>query len=588
MRKRTLVIWLTLAFSFCANALGASVVARFDRDTISVGDTATLQVQVQNASPQAQPTFQTPQNLSLDYEGYSQGATIINGQTTVSFTLSFRVSATQPGTYTIPATTIKTDAGSLPIPALILNVTKNESSGATGSGPAFIRLQVSKTNVYVGEIFPIEIKVYGLLIDELQVPVLKSEGFVIGTQAQAARGREAIGNDIYTTYSFPISISAAKAGTLMLGPAEAAMAIRVQQPRRRNDPLDEFFNGGGFFQRKQITSRSDTVAMNVMPLPAQNRPANFNGAVGNFQITAAASPTNLSLGDPITLQIQIQGTGAFDSVKLPDFGWKDFTFYQPNAAFTNADNLGMRGTKYFDQVVSPQRAGITAIPAIAFSFFDPQARAYKTVTHPAIPISVKATGHGQAQPTVVADTGAQSQQQTAATDIVHIKPSLGRLAAVGTPVAARPWFIALELLPVALWGAAVGWRKRHDRVANDPRLRREKQVAAMVSELLPKLRAQAAANQSEEFFATTFRLLQEQIGERLDMPSAAITESVVAERLPKLGASPELLTRLDDLFQACNQARYAGATVAGMEALIRKIEEALHDVRQLPGPGGSK
>jgi hypothetical protein len=284
----------------------------------------------------------------------------------------------------------------------------------------------------------------------------------------------------------------------------------------------------------------------------------------------------------------VQGRGSFDSVKLPDFGWKDFTFYQPNASVTNLDALGMRGVKYFDQVVVPQRAGIAAIPPIVFSFFDPEARAYQTVSRPAISIDVKATGHGQAQPTVVADQGTPGQPQRTATDIVHIKPSLGHLTLVGTPVAARPWFVALQLLPVALWGAAVGWRRRHDRLANDPRLRRQREVSKRIAELLPKLRQQAVARQSDEFFATTFRLLQEQLGERLDMAAAAITEAVVDEKLPKLGASAELLKTLDELFQACNQARYAGATVAGMEALIPKIEGALRDVQKLLRAGGVK
>jgi hypothetical protein len=564
----------------------AAVSATLERDTIVVGDSVTLQIQVQDATPQSQPVFQPQPNLSIEYAGAGRQLTSINGRSTSSVTLGFTVTATQPGTYTIPATTVQTDAGNFTTQPLRLIVTKDDTAAATGNSPAFLRLNVAKTNIYVGEMIPIEIKVYGLLIDELQVPVLKSEGFVIGVQAQGARSREQVGNNIYNVYTFPTSISPAKAGALALGPAEAAMLIRVPlQNRRRGDIFEEML---GSFQRKQVTARSDTVAINVMPLPTQNRPQNFSGAVGNFQIQATAAPTNVSVGDPITLAIQVQGRGSLDSLKLPDFGWKDFTFYQPNTSVTNADRLGLQGTKYFDQVVIPQRAGIAAIPPIAFSFFDPEERAYKTVTRSAIPITVKATGHGQAQPTVIATPGAEDQKQTAATDIVHIKPSLGQIASIGTPVAARPWFIALQLLPVALWGASIAWRKQRDRLENDPRLRRQREVAKTISELQPKLREHAAARRSDEFFATTFRLLQEQLGERLNVPAAAITEAVVEEKLPALDAPPDLLQQLDELFQACNQARYAGATVAGMEALIPKIEQTLAHVQKLPPAGGPR
>jgi hypothetical protein len=140
----------------------------------------------------------------------------------------------------------------------------------------------------------------------------------------------------------------------------------------------------------------------------------------------------------------------------------------------------------------------------------------------------------------------------------------------------------VQLIPVGLWVGATIWRKRTDQLANDPRLRRKREVARTIAEGLPQLRQAAARNDNQQFFATAFRLLQEQIGERLDLPAAAITEAVLDDKLSKHRASPELLTRLRELFQACNQARYAGVTTAGMEALIPKFESALNEIQKLP------
>ena len=67
----------------------------------------------------------------------------------------------------------------------------------------------------------------------------------------------------------------------------------------------------------------------------------------------------------------------------------------------------------------------------------------------------------------------------------------------------------------------------------------------------------AAENKSDEFFATLFRLLQEQLGERLDCPASSITESVVDERLARWARRSRCLNGLRELFQLCNQARYA-------------------------------
>lgn len=569
--------WLALAV---AVARGASLTAILDRPSVGVGEAATLQLRFEGGGPQGQPVFPEIPGLSIQFAGQASEYAILNGRSSQALILSYAVTASQPGNYTIPAVRVPVDNKFVQSQPVQLIVTQN---GAGAESIAFIKLVVSKTNVYVGELIPIEIKVYGPVIDELQIPSLKSDGFTIGMQAPGVRGSEVAGNTMYTVYSFHLTVAPAKAGDIALGPAETVMRVRVKTRRRGMDLFDEMLGG---YQTKQLQVTSETVPLHVMPLPRDNMPAGFNGALGNFQMIVTASPTNVSVGDPISLQIQIRGRGSFDTVKLPDLGWKDFTFYAPNAAFTNSDGLGTAGIKSFDQVVTPQRAGISQIPPLVFSFFDPNARAYKTIQGPAIPITVKATGQGQAQPTVVADQGTPVENQRPAMDIVHIKATPGAFATLGPPAAARPWFLGLLIAPIALWGAASLWRQREQKLANDPRARRRRDVARYVSETLPQLRTQAAGKQSDAFFATTFRLLQEQLGERLNLPAAAITEAVVDEQLPKVGASKGLIDALREIFQACNQARYAGATGAGMEALIPKIESTLSDIQKLPDAAG--
>src|ERR1039458_2584419 len=73
------------------------------------------------------------------------------------------------------------------------------------------------------------------------------------------------------------------------------------------------------------------------------------------------------------------------------------------------------------------------------------------------------------------------------------------------------------------------WLKRTDNLANNPRLRRQRAVAQLVASGMDDLKKYAAANQPDELFATLFRLLQEQLGERLDCPASAITENVIEE-----------------------------------------------------------
>ena len=150
-----------------------------------------------------------------------------------------------------------------------------------------------------------------------------------------------------------------------------------------------------------------------------------------------------------------------------------------------------------------------------------------------------------------------------------------------SPLVTRSVFLAVQGLPVLALLAAFVWRKRADNLANNPRLRRQRAVAQLISSGLDDLKKYAAQNQPDEFFATLFRLLQEQLGERLDCPASSITEAVIEERLVPLGAPALVLDGLRELFQLCNQARYApirgtselNSVAAQFEKVIGRLKE---------------
>ena len=157
---------------------------------------------------------------------------------------------------------------------------------------------------------------------------------------------------------------------------------------------------------------------------------------------------------------------------------------------------------------------------------------------------------------------------------------LGSLARIHAPLIQQTWFVALQGVPLLAWLSVLLWRKREESLANNPRLRRQRQVAEIIRGGLAELRRLAAANQADEFFASTFRLLQEQLGERLDLPASAITEAVVEERLRPSGAPEETLTALEEIFQRCNQARYApqrsshelASLAPNVESVLRQLQ----------------
>jgi hypothetical protein len=340
----------------------------------------------------------------------------------------------------------------------------------------------------------------------------------------------------------------------------------------------QFFNQG---EQKQIMLVTEPLEVESMPLPQTNKPVDFNGAVGDFTMTATAGPTNVTVGDPITVRVQISGRGALDAVTLPALdSWRDYKTYPPTAHMEPGDQFGFSGSKTFEQIVSPLNSDVHELPPMTFSFFNPDDGQYHTLTQASMPLTVKAAGTSL-MPTLAASKNPAAENQTPQ-DVLPIKENLGTLAPAEIPLVAHPVFLTVQTVPVLAFLVAFIWRKRTDNLANNPRLRRQRAVAQLVSTGLNDLEKFAAENKPDEFFALLFRLLQEQLGERLDCPATAITENVIDEH-SVLRAAPQTTREvLRELFQLCNQARYAPVRGTGeLNSVAAKFAQAVRELQEV-------
>ena len=581
------------------SAVGAaSFTATLDRETVTVGETATLTLKFEGGSPSSIPSPPALPNLQVSQGFLSQSFnTDFNGQSSSAVSQTFALTPTQPGVYTIPSFQAEIGGQRLATPPLKLTAVKASATAANSGGEqlAFFKLFVPKKEVYVGEILAVEFQVYvreGVANGENILQSfeqyggcpLKAEGVSLFKTAHAQRRRARVGNATYGVATLITSLSPVKTGPLTIGSMDVNLTLQLPLPnQRRRDPFDPF----GMFQQMQVEERRVALSappetLTVLPLPRENVPAGFNGAVGSFSMSVSAGPTNVAAGDPVTVRVQISGRGALDSLALPEqTAWQEFKTYPPTTKVDTTDALGLQGTKTFEQVVVPQSADIKALPPVSFSYFDPDQKSYRMLTQPAVPLVVRPGGSAPA-PTVAATVRNTPDNPPPVQDIIHIKPRLGTVAQIGPPLVQQPWFLALQAVPLLAWLSTVVWRRRTELLANNPRLRRRRQVAQIMRQGLVELRHLAADNNSDAFFATLVRLLQEQLGERLDLPASAITEAVIEERLRPRGVPEATLASLRELFQTCNMARYAPIkTSQELAAIIPKLEAIVRELQGL-------
>ena len=585
---KTLAALLSVAL-FTSAALAASFTASLDRDTIALGEQATLSLKFDGVQPQDAPGIPGIAGLQFQYVGPSSAFSFINGQTSSSITYNYLVTAQHDGEFTIPA--LRADIGgqqlaSTPLKLIVSKVAAPSAAAVnSGSEVAFLKFIFPKNKLYVGEPEVGRLELY--LRDDVQnlgnfqLTASPTDGFSAGktVELQNQRRRVQVGNRIYTVIPLAVPLTAVRTGRLVLGPFTASAVVVLPSENRGGNPLFQMFNQG---EQKQVALATEPMQVEALPLPEQNRPANFTGAVGDFTMSATAGPTAVTVGDPITVRVQISGRGALDAVTLPvQDAWQNFKTYPPTTRLETSDPLGFQGTKTFEQIISPQNADVHELPALAFSFFNPDDGQYHTLTQAAVPLVVNAAG-ATPMPTLAANKNSAPENQPPQ-DILPIKEKLGALSQNKIPLGAQPVFLAAQTVPVLAFLAAFVWRKSADNLANNPRRRRQRAVAALVASGMGDLKTYAAANQPDDFFATLFRLLQEQLGERLDCPATAITENVIEEHAVLRGASPATRDDLRELFQLCNQARYApvrgSAELNSVAAKFAKTVGELQEVK---------
>lgn len=570
-----------------ASAAAQSFTAALDRNVVPVGETVTLSLIFEGGGPGGAPQLPQIRNVAVA-PGVNQSSsyTFANGQQTARQTYSYTLIAQTVGDVTIPPMAVPIAGKSVTSQPLTLKIIPTSAAAQnqanTISNLAFLRLIVPKTEVFVGEPFAVEIHLYWQNAQDIRMPQLKAEGFSMGAMPKPAQTRTQIGGAIYNLAVFKLAASAARSGDLTLGPVEGNLTvlIPVNNQRRSRDPFESFF-GGPQYQQRPTTIASDAVRMKVLPLPAQNVPEGFSGAIGSYQLSVTAGPTNLGVGDPITIRAKITGRGSIDSIIYPPQSqWRDFNTYPPTSTVETTDELGLVGTKSFEQVLVPQNHEVNVLPPFRFSFFDTTTKSYRTLSSPPILLHVRASGVAAAPlPTLTNSAG--GDQRPTADDIIHIRPRLDAAASL-TPLYLRPAFLGFQSLPLLLWLALVIKRKRAESLANNPRLRRQREVAQRMREGLKELRAHAEARRSSEFFALLFRLMQEQMGERLDLPASAITEAVIDERLRERGLPEAGVQTLHELFQTCNAARYAPTQSSHeLAALIPKLEGVIAELQKV-------
>ncbi len=133
-----------------------------------------------------------------------------------------------------------------------------------------------------------------------------------------------------------------------------------------------------------------SISINVKPLPEKNKPAIFNGAVGNFIITAAVANSQLYKNEQSFLNITIQGRGNFTQLDAPEINWPEGIegFDADIKDLINKVAMPLTGSRTFSYTFVCSQSGSYNFSPVSFSFFDIDSNKFKTISTAPIVFSV--------------------------------------------------------------------------------------------------------------------------------------------------------------------------------------------------------
>ena len=590
-------------FNVAAEAI--SVQVQVDKQEVTVGESFLLQIKVDGDDSPAEPDLSGLRDFTVQPRGGGQNnresITIVNGKVNRisehGYIFRYALTPKRDGMLTIPALAITAAGKTLFSQPVTIKVVKPQLTDEFK-----LRQNLSETRCYVGQ--PIVFSVVWYVnrdIEEFQflLPVLEDKRFEVvdypedrnyagqdaiaihlhGSKVIARKGR----SGQHVTVTLRRILIPREPGVYSLEPASvSSRVVTGYRQQRGGQPFNNrFFNdmlGGRQPIFKQLLTQSSPLNLNVLSLP-ENPPQDFTGLVGQYSLAAQANPTEVNIGDPITLNIMVTGGVSLDNVILPplknQLGMENFKVPEE----MGQGEIDGR-VKTFTQTIRAKDPSITEIPGISLAYFNPETGAYESASSKAIPLQVKATKVVTARDAEgITVEERKNELTTLDKGIAH--NYVGEEVLVNQHVEIASWFgspLGLTLIlfpPIAYLLVLVPMFIKRKRMLGGDALQAKRALHEFTGELA-KLQKDIQQNGLQGTASGLVEAIRVYLGKRLQMPAGALIFTDVAERLQQKGVDGSLLSELHDILDWCEAYHYGGIDTngSGQDSLGKMLDNA--------------
>jgi len=367
--------------------------------------------------------------------------------------------------------------------------------------------RIMNPNPFNGETAPVEIKIFvprDLFVEDWGNPDFQRDGVTAWRfQPSSMRSNINLLGLPYVSMAYPSTLTPTREGAVSIGPA----SVRLVTTQVVMD---------GFMRRvsEEVNLEVPKLELKSQTLP-KGAPDGFENAVGSFRINTSTATTEVVEGDPLSVDIVINGSGNLDTLHPPKpidaDGWK---VYEATPDQRGDERRELSGSTVFHQFIRPLEIK-AAIPAFRLVYFDPADKSYKTLLTEPIALQMKPAMASTAP--ALTPPKAQAVPIERMTDILGLLETRTLVKSANWPPPGWVWhltgaLLALVLILKSLW------------MHFGSRLRKDSTKSAKYAALREVERASAADDTA--FLMSAGRVIEHWLGSN---PSLEI-QAVLAER----------------------------------------------------------
>ena len=591
---KTILIIFILTINYCL-AADIQFTAQANRTRIGVGENFQVSFTINaSASEFRAPTFSDFRVLSGPNQ--STSVQIINGNYSQSLTLSYILSPIKEGKFKIKPASIKVGSKSIESNEISIEVIKGQAQAQTqqnqraqnqqnqgqeaksnnSSDDIFLKVSVDKTKAFIGEQINATYKVYyrvniqqynvnkipaltGFWSQDIDKPVAESNSYT-----ENVNGIVYHVSEIKKTILFP-----QRAGSLLLDPLEMDFVIQRQSNRRAQNIFDQFF---GTVENVKYSLKSQSVKIEILPVPEINKPKSFAGAVGNYTIESKVDKNKVKANEAINLTINISGKGNLKLLETPKPVFpSDFESYDAKISEKVATNeSGVSGTITYEYLIIPRHSGTFILDPIPFSFFNPQTKQFKDLNTSAIEISVE---KGESEEAQVYSGTDKEEVKLLANDIQYIKTELNQINPIGKYFFRSVSYYILGILPVIIFIVfLIFWLQYKEKSADKNWLKSNKAKKTAIKKL-SIAKKHLENNEEKLLYEEIFRALYGYLSDKLFIPVSELSKEKISENLVERNISKDTVDQLIKTLDYCEYARYAPTSIVSKSEIYKNAEE---------------